>query len=129
MMKFRLRYALLSVSISFATAAIAKILPHKPVPSVEFKGVRYSEADTEYVVATDIATGKPLWKVRVFHTHIKPWLEPDVQFVFIKELRLANGSVYVRDAKARCYAVNVNDHRVHKAACKGVFPEHQGLQP
>ena len=127
-MKFRFRNVLLSVSISFAIAAVAKIPPQKPVPPVESNGVRYSAEDAEYVTATDIATGKQLWRVRVFHTHIKPWLEGDVQVVFIKELKLVNGSVWVRDGKARCYTVGVKDHRVRKAACSGAFSEHQNLK-
>jgi hypothetical protein len=127
-MKFRFRNMLLFVPISFAIAASAKIVPQKPVPPVESNGVRYSAEDAEYVAATDIATGKQLWRVRIFHTHIKPWLEPDVQFVFIKELRLFSCSVYVRDGKARCYTVNVNDHRVRKTACSGAFPERQALK-
>ena|SRR5215469_9021429 len=128
-MKFRFRTVLFSAAISFATvAAIAKIPPQKPVSPVESNGVRYSAEDAEYVTATDITTGKQLWRVRVFHTHIKPWLEPDVQFVFIKELKSVDGSVYVRDGKARCYSIDVKDHRVHNAACSGVFPEHQNLR-
>lgn len=121
-MRFRLCAPLLTVAISLTTTtAIAKIPPQKPVPPVESNGVKYAVENAEYVVATEITTGKQLWRVRVFHTHINPWLEPDVQIVFIKELKLVGGSLFVRDGKARCYAVKVRDHRVRKTACTGVF--------
>jgi hypothetical protein len=114
-MRFRLCAPLVFVAISFATVtAIAKIPPQKPVPPVESNGVRYAAEDAEYVSATEIATGKQLWRVRVFHTHIHPWLEPDVQFVFITELKFVDGSLFVRDGKARCYAVDVRNHRVRR---------------
>lgn len=75
--------------------ALAKRVPLKPVPPVVADGIRYSaEGDprNQYVVATDVATDKLLWKVRVFHMHIKFWIgEEDVQWVFITNLKLADG--------------------------------------
>jgi hypothetical protein len=89
-------------------AAVAKIAPPKPVAPVESNGVRYSadrDGRDQYAVATDIATGKQLWKVKVFRTHIKFWIEEDVQWVFITDLKLMDNSLFVRDDKARCYAL------------------------
>jgi hypothetical protein len=40
----------------------------------------------------------------------------------ITELKLVDGSLFVRDQKARCYAVDVRDRRVSKAACSSAFP-------
>jgi hypothetical protein len=75
MMKLQFRALLVCIVITLATAlAIAKIAPLKPVPPVESNGVRYAadrDGRDQYVVASDIATGKELWKVKVFHTHIK----------------------------------------------------------
>jgi hypothetical protein len=128
-MRSRFFVWLVPVVISLATvAAIGKIPPLKPVVPVESDGVRYSADENgsdQYVSATDIRTAKQLWRVRVFHTHIKPWLEPDVQLVFITELRLVGGSLFVRDGKARCYAIDVRDHRVHKADCGGFFAQQE----
>jgi hypothetical protein len=129
-MRLRLCAPLVTVLISFAAAtAMAKIPPQKPVPPVERNGVRYMAEDAEYVAAIYLATGKQLWRVRVFHTHIKPWLEPDVQFVFIKELKLDGASLFVRDGKARCYAIDIRDHRVRKAPCSDVFAHPDGPSP
>ena len=131
-MTIRLCASLMFAVISFAPAvATAKIPPMKPVTPVESNGVRYSavqDGTGPYVVADDITSGKQLWRVRVFRTHIKPWIEIDVQWIFIKELKLREGSLFVRDGKDRCYVVNVRDHRVRKAVCSGVFTEQESLR-
>jgi len=129
MMRLQFRALLVCIVITLATAlAIAKIAPLKPVPPVESNGVRYAadrDGRDQYVVASDIATGKELWKVKVFHTHIKFWIEEDVQWVFITDLRLADNSLFVRDGKARCYAVDIKTHRVRKVLCTGAFAQRE----
>jgi hypothetical protein len=89
-MRFRFHALLLAAVISLAVVtATAKIAPPKPVTPVESSGIRYSadrDGKDQYVVATDIATGNQLWRVRVFHTNIKFWIEEDVQWVFITDL-------------------------------------------
>lgn len=95
-------------TLTAAFTAEAKRASAKPVAPVESDGIRYSAIRNgldQYVAATDIATGRELWKVRIFHTHTKPWVERDVQWVFITDLNLADGSLFVRDEKARCYVV------------------------
>jgi hypothetical protein len=129
MMKSRFCTLLWAGVISLSVvSAWAKIAPLKPVTPVESNGVRYSadrDGKDQYVVATDIPTGNQLWKVKVFHTQIKPWIEEDVQWVFITDLKLVNNSLFVRDGKARCYTVDVKNRRVSKAACNGVFTDGQ----
>jgi len=128
--KFRfhavIRYAMFAMVTAVATA---KILPPRPVAPVINNGVRYSadrDGRDQYVVATDISTGKELWKVKVFHTRIKFWVEEDVQWVFITDLRLMDTSLFVRDGKARCYSVDVSSHRVRKVSCGTVFTQQEG---
>jgi hypothetical protein len=127
-MKFRYSASIASAVMLFATlTAMAKRIPPKPVPPVESNGVRYAAdgvGSDQYVAATDISTGKQLWRVRVFHTRIKPWLEPDVQIVVIAELKVVGGSLFVRDEKSRCYTVGIADRRVRKTACSAAFAEH-----
>ena len=67
---------------------------------------------------------KELWRVKVFHTRIKFWMEEDVQWVFITDLKLADEVLLVRDEKARCYAIDIaTKHRVRKTPCESAFPE------
>jgi hypothetical protein len=104
--KVQLRYVIAHATLALATVtAVAKIMPPKPVVPVEANGVRYSaerDGRDQYAVATDIATGKQLWKVKVFHTPTRFWIEEDVQWVFITNLRLIENTLFVRDGKARC---------------------------
>jgi hypothetical protein len=132
MMRLQFRAPIVCVVITLATGfAMAKIAPPKPVAPVESNGVRYAadrDGRDQYVVASDMATGKELWKVKVFHTHIKFWIEEDVQWVFITDLKLADSSLFVRDGKARCYAVDVKTHRVRKVLCTGVFAQQESVK-
>ena len=69
-----------------AVSALAKRLSPKPVTPVISGGIRYSaegHGRDQYVVAADASTGNVLWRVKVFHTYIKPWWEEDVQWVYI----------------------------------------------
>jgi hypothetical protein len=102
----------------------AKRLPPKTVPPVETNGVRYSaEGDgrDQVVVATDVQSGKELWRAKVLHTKIKYGLEEDVQWVFLTHLKLADNTLLVRDEKSRCYSIDLESHRVKKAECGNSF--------
>jgi hypothetical protein len=108
-----------------ATSAIARRLPHTPIPPVISDGIRYSpeeNARNHYVVATDASSGKMLWKVRVFHTFIKLWTEIDVQWIYITSLTLAGNTLLVTDERLRCYSIDLTRKRVKKQPCGGSFP-------
>ena len=110
---------------SVTTVAFAKRLPPKPVAPVVANGIRYAvggDGRDQYVVATDNSSGKELWKAKVFHTEIKPWMEEDVQEVFITDLKLMGNALFVRDEKARCYSVDLKHHGVNHAPCSTAFP-------
>jgi hypothetical protein len=77
----------------------------------------------QYVVAADASSGKVLWRVKVFHTHIKFWVEEDVQWVFITNLKLVGNSLLVRDETPRCYAVDLTKKQVKRQQCGEVFSE------
>jgi hypothetical protein len=85
-----------AVLLFLATQAVAKRIPPKPVSPVVFDGIRYAaEGDgrDQYVVAADASSGKVLWRVKVFHNHIKFWMEEDVQWIYITDLKLGNNSL------------------------------------
>jgi hypothetical protein len=88
------RFSALVVALAFLTgSAAAKRMSQKPVAPIVSGGVRYSadgDGRSQFVVAEDMATGKELWKVKVFHNRIKPWVEEDVQWVFITDLKLVS---------------------------------------
>lgn len=126
MSNFWHRAALLATLVALSGAsAIAKRVPPKPVAPVEEQGVRYTaEGDgrDQYVVATDIASGKELWERKVFHVHIKPWLgEEDNQWVFITDLKVTESSLLVRDEKARCYSIDLTTKHKKRLNCGANF--------
>ena len=59
------------------------------------------------MVAEDVATGKLVLKVEVFHTRIRFWIEEDTQWVFITHLKVVDKSLIVRDARASCHSVEL----------------------
>jgi hypothetical protein len=98
----------------------AKRISPEPVAHVVSNGVEYSadgDGRVQYVTATDIATSRQLWKVKIFQTHIKPWIEEDNQWVFITSLTLMENTVLARDEKTRCYEVDLTTKHVKKRPC------------
>jgi hypothetical protein len=106
--------------------ATAKRIAPKPVPPIVTHGIRYSaegDGKDSYVVATDEATGRHLWRVKVFHNRVHWWRgEEDNQWVFISDMKLAGNALLVRDEKNRCYSVYVKARRVKKHPCDSIFP-------
>jgi hypothetical protein len=112
--------------VLMAASAIAKRVNPKPVSPVIFKGIRYSaEGDgrDQYVVAADDTNGKLLWKVRIFHNNIKFWIEEDVQWVFITDLKLLDNSILVRDEMSRCYSIDLATRHVKNRSCVSIFSQ------
>lgn len=104
-----------------AVPAVAKRIPPKPVSPVIAGGIKYEasgDGQDQYVIASDAANGKELWKVKVFRSHIKFWEEPDVQLVFITDLKLAGSSLLVKDERSRCYSLDLNTKSVRKTHCE-----------
>ena len=98
----------------------AKRVAHQPVNPVVSANIKYSaqgDGRTGYVVATEVVTGKQLWRAKVFHIHVKPWIEEDNQWVFISDLKLVDNALLVRDEMSRCYQVDLATKHVKKSNC------------
>jgi|SRR5579872_1091674 len=112
---------------SLSVFALAKRVAPRPVPPVISDGIRYSvEGDgrNQFVVAADVSTaGHELWRVKVFHNHIKFWQEEDVQWVFITDLKLVGNSLVMRDERLRCYSIDLMTKQVKKQQCSGFFQQ------
>ena len=121
----RLLVIITMLSVFCSTNALAKRVAPKDVPPIVADGVRYSaEGDgrDSFVVATEEASGKALWRTKVFHTRIKFWREEDNQWLFISDMKLTGNSLLVRDEKNRCYSISLNSRRVKKYPCGNAFP-------
>ncbi len=110
------RLVIPSVALFLLTAAaMAERGEPEPVKPVVSGGIRYSAEGTgvdQYVVATDAATCNLLWKTRIFRNEISPLMETDVQWVFIKGLRLAGNFLYVTDERSSLYSLDLATQRV-----------------
>lgn len=98
--------------------ADAKRTPPAAVAPVLAGGVRYVAPNDDgrrgYVQAWDTHTGKLVWEVTVYTNAINPDLEEDVQWVFIKQLRLAEGKLRVMDERDQAYSVDLQSRAVKK---------------
>ena len=127
MYSLRLRFAISCGTLAFlAVSAAAKRVNPKPVAPVISDGIRYSasgDGRDQYIVAADASSGIEMWKVKVFHNNIKFWVEEDVQWVFITNLKFSNNSLFVRDEKARCYSIVLKRKHVKKQQCGALFSQ------
>lgn len=83
------------------------------IGDLEFTAIPWGKArglgqNGGYIAATDRATGKELWTLKVYDVRYDPALEGDVQDVFIKSLvKSASGSeLIVTDERGRRYLVD-----------------------
>lgn len=104
--------------VILASPAAAKRLPAPIIPPVVHNGVRYGVPNDRgtvgYVVASDVATGKRLWKKTVFRKCICPVLEHDVQWVFIKGMRLDGEQLLIVDERGRTYVLDLRSRAVKR---------------
>jgi hypothetical protein len=109
---------LLASAVLTPSMALAKRAAAPKVDPVVYEDVRYTAPNNEtrraYVQAWDAKTGKMLWEVTVFRIVIKPTLEEDVQWVFIKKLSVEDGKLIVRDERDRSYSVDLKTRTVRK---------------
>jgi outer membrane protein assembly factor BamB len=81
--------------------------PRYVIPIV-YQGIEYRALHSKmgYVEARDVETGERLWKRRIYNERVKPWLEADVQWVFITDLKIQNGKLVVTNKNGNRYIVN-----------------------
>ncbi len=103
---------------AFPAAVLAKRVPAPVVEPITHEGVRYTVPNDKgtkgYVVARDAATGKQLWTKTVFRKCICPFLEHDVQWVFIKQMRLEGGRLVIVNERREAYSLDLKTRRVKK---------------
>src|SRR5437660_9591276 len=70
------RFGIVLLCLFSSTCATAKRVPPKLVVPIVVDGIGYSadgDGKDSYVVASDEASGRTLWRVKVFHTRTKFW--------------------------------------------------------
>ena len=91
--------------------AAAKRIPPAKVAPVVYESIRYVAPNDDgrraYIEAWDIQTNSKLWDLTVFTNRIDPKLEEDVQWVFISELTLRDGTLIVKSERGTTYQVDL----------------------
>jgi hypothetical protein len=81
------------------------------VKPVVYKGIKFIVPNTPekmgYVEAWDTATNKKVWEKKVYDVVIKPGIEVENQWVFIKELSIKNEKLIIIDEENRKYEVDI----------------------
>src|SRR5437588_12316385 len=65
-----------------------------------------------YIEAWDVRTNKKLWDLTIFVNRIDPKLEEDIQWVFIKALRVQDGALIVTPERGKTYQVDLKTRAV-----------------
>ena len=98
--------------------ALAKRTPAPVIEPVVHGGVRYTVPNDRgtvgYVVASDVVSGKQLWRKTIFRKCICPFLEHDVQWVFIKQMRLDDGRLVIVNERDKVYSLDLKTRKVKK---------------
>ena len=115
---FMSRFVLIFVAaaLSLPSLALAKRVAQAEVKPVVYQGIRYIAPNDDgrraYIEAWDVRTNKKLWDLTIFVNRIDPKLEEDVQWVFIKALRVQDGALIVTPERGRTYQVDLKTRAV-----------------
>jgi len=96
------------------------------VPPVVLDGVSYAQADDGralglsqshgVLLASDAASGKPLWALAVYPEVVDPSREADVQWVFFKSMAVApDGRLRIVNERGKAFLVDVKHRSVAPA--------------
>ena len=117
-MKVRLLLVCAMLLGVFTALAWAKRSGPAEVAPVVKDGVKYvalqDNGKEGKIEARDATTDKKLWDVVVYTVTIKPDLEEDVQWVFIKSLALSGNTLTVMNEKDTEYTIDVTTKKVQK---------------
>ena len=112
---------LLLIACASVSLAQAKRAPVPVVAPITHEGVVYQatgNGETAFIIAKDEKTGKELWKAKVYHVHIDPLKEGDVQMIFIKGMLLSSKTLVIQDEAGRCYRLDLETQKVRGTGCR-----------
>lgn len=109
-MKLLTRIFAIFVSATAAVSPVsAKRLAPRPVTPVIVNSVEYS-APVDFVgvvVATDVSSREVLWKKRIYRIRYLPFLETDVQDVYISSLSIEGNALIVANERGCQFALDL----------------------
>jgi hypothetical protein len=122
---------MLAGSLLLPVTVLAKRIPAPVIEPIVHTGIRYTVPNDRgtvgYVVAVEAATGKELWRKTIFRKMLNPILEHDVQWVFIKQMRLDGERLLLVSEEDKMYSLDLKTRKVKKV--KGRPQARQGSNP
>ena len=119
---FMSRFVLIvgAVALLLPSLVLAKRIAPAKVEPVIYQGVRYIAPNDDgrraYIEAWDIQTNKKLWDLTIFVNRIDPTLEQDVQWIFIKALKIRDGTLFVTSERDKTYRVDLKTKAVTQSS-------------
>ena len=120
----RIALGLLMVFFVLECPVFAKRGPAPVVAPVMQEGIRYEATHNQMGVVEgfDVKTGEKVWEKKVYEITIDPSLEPDVQWVLIKELKIepykGKGVLVIIDERGRTYQVELDESKLNEVRDK-----------
>lgn len=119
MFKIRPIVFFIFLSLCFSQVVSAKRAAPVEANPVDYKGVRFSApaAHAGFVEAHDISTGEKIWEKKVYQIFYNPFLEKDVQDVYIASLQMGESELLIKDERGRYYRVKIPAHLLSEKKC------------
>lgn len=83
-----------------------------PVESVSFEGIRYEVSEMGTVLASNEENNQKLWENVIYTVSYIPFLEKDVQTVYIRKLQVINNTLLVTDERDIIHKVDLKTGKV-----------------
>ena len=107
--------------------ASAKRIALAKVESVIHDGIRYvapnDNGHRAYIEAWNVQTNKKLWDFTVFTNRIEPGREEDVQWVFINELSVRDGTLLVTSERGKTYQIDLKTKMITQSGPRSPTPD------
>lgn len=104
-----------NVNPSKSIAPNKKRVAAPEVKPVIYKGVKFIvSANMGYVEAWDVEPNKKIWEKKVYDVIIDPDLEADVQWVFIKSMRIVNNELVVINERENKFIIAIPEFKKNK---------------
>jgi hypothetical protein len=88
------------------------------VTPITYKNIKISAPNTVedmgFIEARDIKSEKLLWKKKIYSVWIIPFIETDVQWVFITELKIETDKLIISNEKGHKYSLNLKTLKLRK---------------
>lgn len=117
----KIMIATMILIVSLHTIIYAKRSAPKKIKPLRYKNmiIKVIHSDMGYISIYN-TQGKLLWKKRIYRVFYNPFLERDVQDVYIKKILIHKGLLIIINEENRCYSLNLQTKEVHSLGKKEI---------